>query len=261
MPRRIGAFARVGVLVAACAAVQPVRAEGPRATAMDSGGVALAKEMADESVTRRLAMVESQLESRGIRDTMVLAAMGRVPRHEFVPEALRDEAYQDRPLPIGLGQTISQPYIVAVMTELARIQPGSRVLEVGTGSGYGAAVVHEVAGAVHTIEIVEPLAKAAAETLARLGYAGAQVRHGDGYRGWPEAAPFDAILVTAAPERVPQPLLDQLRVGGRLVIPVGDVVQHLEVHTRTRQGFDVERVLAVRFVPMTGEVREPPSGK
>lgn len=206
-------------------------------------------------------MVEGQLEARGIRDEAVLAAMGRVPRHEFVPEALREAAYEDRPLPIGEGQTISQPYIVAAMTELARIEPGSRVLEVGTGSGYGAAVVHEVAGAVRTIEIVESLAKSAAATLERLGYHGAEVRHGDGYRGWPEAAPFDAILVTAAPERVPQPLLDQLREGGRLVIPVGNFDQTLEVHTKTSEGFDVERVFPVRFVPMTGEVRDPTPGE
>jgi len=182
--------------------------------------------------------------------------MRSVPRHEFVPSNLQAAAYSDRPLPIGDGQTISQPYIVAAMTELARIEPGSRVLEVGTGSGYQAAVLHEVAGAVHSIEIVEPLAKRASETLERLGYDSAQVRYGDGYRGWPEAAPFDAIIVTAAPTEVPQPLLEQLNEGGRLVIPVGNWDQQLEVHTRTPDGIRVERVFAVRFVPMTGRARD-----
>jgi len=219
--------------------------------------------MADEYANLRLAMVEAQIEARGVSDARVLAAMRRVPRHEFVPEELRAAAYEDRPLPIGHAQTISQPYIVAAMTELARIEPGSRVLEVGTGSGYQAAVVHEVAGAIHSIEIVEPLAKRASETLERLGYDAAQVRHGDGYRGWPEAAPFDAIIVTAAPKEVPQPLLEQLKEGGRLVIPVGNWDQHLEVHTRTPEGIRVERIFAVRFVPMTGRARDgdPPRPK
>jgi len=201
-------------------------------------------------------MVAEQIEARGITDPRVLAAMRNVPRHEFVPESVRDSAYEDRPLRIGHDQTISQPYIVATMTELARIGPGSNVLEIGTGSGYQAAVLHEVAGGVHSIEIVEPLAREATKTLARLGYTAAEVRHGDGYRGWPEAAPFDAILVTAAPDRVPQPLLDQLAEGGRLVIPVGSAIQYLEVHTRGPDGFSVERVLPVRFVPMTGEADE-----
>jgi protein-L-isoaspartate(D-aspartate) O-methyltransferase len=255
--RRFGIRAALAALAAACASGLAVQATSTGDAPPGSQGGGFETAMLDETASRRLAMVERQIVSRGIGDERVLAAMRRVPRHEFVPAALRDEAYDDRPLPIGEGQTISQPFIVAAMTELARIQPGSRVLEVGTGSGYGAAVAHEVAGAVYTIEIVEPLARAAAETLARLGYRGAQVRHGDGYRGWPEAAPFDAILVTAAPERVPQPLLDQLGEGGRLVIPVGDVDQHLEVHTRTSRGIEVERVFAVRFVPMTGEVRKP----
>ncbi len=204
----------------------------------------------------RHAMVETQLIARGIKDPAVLAAMGRVPRHAFVPEHLREHAYRDGPLPIGDRQTISQPYIVAVMTELAQIDETSRVLEIGTGSGYQAAVLDEVAGSVYSIEIVETLAIRARETLRRLGYDSIALRHGDGYRGWPEAAPFDAILVTAAPPVVPKPLLDQLREGGRLVIPVGDSFQELEVHTRTSAGIERDRVFAVRFVPMTGEIQE-----
>src|SRR5262245_42108061 len=161
-------------------------------------------------------MVATQLEARGIKDARVLAAMRTVPRHEFVPDALAGSAYADSALPIGHAQTISQPYIVALMTELARLGPTSTVLEVGTGSGYQAAVLAEVAKAVYSIEIVEPLARRAEATLARLGYGRVHVRAGDGYRGWPEAAPFDAILVTAAPDQVPAPLIAQLAPGGRL---------------------------------------------
>ena len=201
----------------------------------------------------RERMVREQLASRDVTDARVLAAMRRVPRHEFVPAALRAQAYEDGPLPIGHEQTISQPYIVALMTQLAALGPASRVLEVGTGSGYQAAILAEVARDVYTIEIVEPLARSAEATLRRLGYERVHVRAGDGYRGWPEAAPFDAILVTAAPEKVPAPLLEQLAVGGRLVIPVGRLDQELEVHRRTAGGFEVARVAPVRFVPMTGE--------
>jgi len=204
-------------------------------------------------------MVSLQIEARGVEDPRVLDAMRRVPRHEFVPAAIRDRAYDDNALPIGEGQTISQPYIVALMTELARLGPDSKVLEVGTGSGYQAAVLSLVAGQVYTIEIVEPLARRAAATLARLDYANVQSRVGDGWAGWPEAAPFDAILVTAAPERVPPALLDQLAPHGRLVIPVGGRgVQTLEVHERTESGFRVEKVAPVLFVPMTGGGPTPP---
>ena len=203
----------------------------------------------------RERMVAEQIEARGVRDARVLAALRRVPRHEFVLEEDRDRAYRDGPLAIGQGQTISQPYIVAIMTALAAPGPDDRVLEIGTGSGYQAAVLAELAGEVYSIEIVEPLAERAAATLQRLGYP-VQLRQGDGYRGWPEAAPFDAIVVTAAPKRVPQALLEQLADGGRLVIPVGEGVQELEVHRRTADGIEVERVLAVRFVPMTGEAQE-----
>ncbi|MEZ4331077.1 MAG: protein-L-isoaspartate(D-aspartate) O-methyltransferase [Myxococcota bacterium] len=208
-------------------------------------------------VRARAQMVERQLRGRDIDDERVLAAMGRVPRHRFVPEAAPDEAYDDGPHPIGEGQTISQPYIVALMTQCARLEPPCRVLEVGTGSGYQTAVLAELGCTVYSIEIVEPLSKRAERVLAATGYADrVQLRVGDGYRGWPEAAPFDAVLVTAAAPRIPEPLREQLRVGGRLVIPVGGAWQTLEVHRRTERGFERESVTGVRFVPMTGEVRD-----
>jgi protein-L-isoaspartate(D-aspartate) O-methyltransferase len=207
---------------------------------------------AEDLSARRARMVREQIEARRIRDPRVLAAMRRVPRHEFVPAEHRDAAYADRALPIGHRQTISQPYVVALMTELAAVGPDARVLEVGTGSGYQAAVLAELAREVWTIEIVEPLARRATATLARLGYRHVHVRHGDGWVGWPEAAPFDAILVTAAPPRVPAALLDQLAMGGRLVVPVGERNQMLEVHERTAEGVRVRRVTPVEFVPMTG---------
>lgn len=222
--------------------------------------------MTDEE-RRRAAMVREQLLPRGIDDPSVLAAMGRVPRHEFVPEPERALAYADHPLPIGFGQTISQPYIVALMTQLAGVsgRPGARVLEVGTGCGYQAAVLAELGAEVWTVEIVEPLARRAAATLARLGYDRVHVRVGDGYAGWPEEAPFDAILVAAAAPRLPEPLLAQLAPGGRLVIPVGEGTQILRVITKSPDGETrAEDVAAVRFVPMTGQVRraggseEPP---
>jgi len=202
----------------------------------------------------RARMVARQLRARGISDERVLAAMAKVPRHEFVPAASRPLAYEDEPLPIGHGQTISQPYIVAAMTELARVDARSRVLEVGTGSGYQAAVLAEIARDVYTIEIVEALATEATRTLRRLGYGAVRVRHGDGYRGWKEAAPFDAIIVTAAPPTVPPALLDQLAPGGRLVIPVG-TRREQELLTVVRQGDEwSERSDGpVVFVPLVGE--------
>jgi len=209
----------------------------------------------DHSASREL-MVRTQIAARGIQDARVLAAMRKVPRHDFVPPSSTGQAYDDRPLPIGHQQTISQPYIVALMTEAAAIRPDARVLEVGTGSGYQAAVLAELAKDVYTIEIVEPLATSAEATLRRLGYERVHVRHGDGYQGWPEAAPFDAILVTAAPDTVPAPLLGQLAPGGRLVIPVGSGIQRLEVHRRTDTSIVVERIAPVRFVPMTGEAQK-----
>lgn len=204
-------------------------------------------------------MVAEQIAARGVSDPRVLAAMRRVPRHEFVPAELRAHAYEDHPLPIGEGQTISQPYIVALMTELASVRSGSKVLEIGTGSGYQAAVLAELAGEVYSIEIVESLADSAAERLRRLGYRSVHVRKGDGYRGWPEQAPFTAVIVTAAPPEIPLALKQQLAQGGRLVIPVGDSFQDLLVVTRTADGFATRSVAPVRFVPMTGEAQETPA--
>ena len=189
-------------------------------------------------------------------DDSVRKAIATVARHEFVPSQLRDMAYQNRPLPIGEGQTISQPYIVALMTELAAVDRNSIVLEVGTGSGYQAAVLAEIVDHVYTIEIVEPLGRRAAETLERLGYENVTVRIGDGYRGWPELAPFDAIIVTAAPEQIPPPLIEQLQIGGKLVIPVGveGRTQSLQVLEKGPGGkITTTNVLPVDFVPFTRE--------
>ena len=207
--------------------------------------------------TEREAMVRSQIEARGVRDSAVLAALRRVPRHEFVPAEVRPQAYADHPLPIGERQTISQPYIVGFMTELLQVKPGQRVLEIGTGSGYQAAVLAELGADVYTIEIVEKLAATARAVLQRLGYEKVRVRAGDGYQGWPDAAPFDRIIVTAAPPQVPQPLIDQLKPGGRLVVPEGVQDQDLVLYTKTSDGkLQRERVLPVRFVPMTGQAQK-----
>ena len=189
-------------------------------------------------------------------DPRVLAALGKVPRHEFVPRAERDRAYFNEPLPIGHGQTISQPYIVAVMTDLLDPKPGDRVLEIGTGSGYQAAVLAELVKAVYTIEIIEPLGRAAAERLHALDYANVATRIGDGYYGWPEQAPFDGIVVTAAADHVPPPLLAQLKPGGRMVIPVGSryLTQQLVLITKNQDGtLQTRQLLPVRFVPLTGK--------
>jgi protein-L-isoaspartate(D-aspartate) O-methyltransferase len=210
----------------------------------------------DAYAPARESMVERQLGARGIRDRRVLDAMRRVPRHLFVPESERAAAYEDRPLPIGHDQTISQPYIVALMSEALHLVPDAVVLEIGTGSGYQAAVLAELAAQVYTIEIIPELAAAAAAELEALHYANVHVRAGDGYRGWPEAAPFDGIMVTASPEHVPQPLLEQLKPGGRLVLPVGGKFQHLLRITRGEHGYDSDTLAAVRFVPMTGEAKE-----
>ena len=201
-------------------------------------------------------MVADQIAARGVRDPFTLAAVRKVPRHLFVPKAVVGEAYADHPLSIGHGQTISQPYIVAFMTEALGLHGGETVLEVGAGSGYQSAVLAEIAARVHSIEIVETLADEARERLRSLGYAGVEVRAGDGYAGWPEVAPFHAILVAAAAPRVPEPLRQQLRDGGRLVVPVGDEKQELIVVTRRGASFEERRLLPVRFVPMTGQVRQ-----
>ena len=200
-------------------------------------------------------MVERQLRDRGIADDAVLAAIRAVPRHRFVPAELAPNAYDDRPLPIGYSQTISQPYVVAFMTEAAALRPDSRVLEIGTGSGYQAAVLAEIANRVYTIEIVPELAERSGALLGELGYDNIETRAGDGYRGWPDAAPFDAIVVTAAPDHVPPALVEQLAVGARLVIPVGNFFQDILIVTKTDTGTTTESVLPVRFVPMTGEAQ------
>jgi len=205
----------------------------------------------------RLDMVETQLRARDVRNPRVLEAMRLVPRHEFVPREIRRYSYIDEPLEIGHEQTISQPYIVALMTELLQPKPEDHVLEIGTGSGYQAAVLSLLVKEVYTIEIIEQLAKRAERDLRRLGYDNVHVLAGDGYRGWPDKAPFDGVIVTAAPERIPQPLVDQLKKGGRLVIPVGPRFnQELVVIHKTEKGLFRETVIPVRFVPMVGEIQK-----
>jgi protein-L-isoaspartate(D-aspartate) O-methyltransferase len=198
----------------------------------------------------RRGMVADQIKARGISDVTVLSAMERVPRHLFVPHQYRDAAYEDSPLPIGSDQTISQPYIVAYMTQALGIDRTKKVLEIGTGSGYQAAVLAEIVKEVYTIEIVEDLGKRAAALLKELGYRNVHTRIGDGYKGWPEHAPFDAIVVTAAPDHIPQPLVDQLAVGGRMVIPVGRGDQEMVIVSKTPAGVVEKRTIAVRFVPL-----------
>ena len=208
---------------------------------------------ASEPAAARKAMVEEQIAGRGVRHAEVLSAMREVPRHELVPAEHRRAAYEDSPLPIGHGQTISQPYIVAFMTEQLDPKRTDRVLEIGTGSGYQAAVLSPLVQAVYTIEIVEPLAKRAETDLARLGFKNVHVRAGDGYKGWPEQAPFDAVIVTCAPDHVPEPLVQQLKEGGRMIIPVGNKDGVQELYVLEKRAGEVRRkaVLPVRFVPMT----------
>ena len=197
-------------------------------------------------------MVRTQIERRGVRNDAVLRAMRRVPRHRFVPEALHGEAYQDCPLPIGYEQTISQPYIVALMTELLQVKRGETVLEIGAGSGYQAAILAELGCGVFTFEIVEALAERADATLRALGYTNVHVLHGDGYDGLLQHAPFDGIIVTAAPDHIPQTLVEQLKEGRRLVLPVGELSQDLYVVEKTSSGVEKRSIIPVRFVPMTG---------
>jgi protein-L-isoaspartate(D-aspartate) O-methyltransferase len=227
------------------------------------GGAAVAGEDRDVAARKRM-LAEIDLDLRATAGTTgrsalsprVAAAIGKVPRERFVPAQYADRAYENRPLPIGHDQTISQPFIVALMTELVDTKPTDRVLEIGTGSGYQAAVLAELVARVYTIEIVRPLGQRAAEVLKALGYGNVEVRIGDGYLGWPEAAPFDAIVVTAAPEHMPQPLIDQLAPGGRLIAPIGSRfgIQQLQLLRKDAQGRAVTRsVLEVRFVPLTRE--------
>lgn len=201
-------------------------------------------------ILERQRMAKEQVERRGISDKRVLDAMGKVKRHLFVPAYLRSAAYEDRPLPIGLGQTISQPYIVAYMTEAAKVGSADRVLEIGTGSGYQAAVLAEIAKEVYTIEILQPLADSARSRLEEMGYENIRVKCADGYKGWDEYAPFDVIIVTAAPSEVPKELILQLKVGGRMVVPIGSFHQELYLITRTDSGFEEKALLPVVFVPM-----------
>ena len=208
---------------------------------------------ADQWSLKRRLMVEAQIESRGVKDQRVLEAMRKVERHKFVPAPFTLNAYRDSPLPIGHGQTISQPYIVAYMTEAAQLKAGDRVLEIATGSGYQAAVLAELVKEVYTIEIIPELADSARLTLRALGHNNVWVKTGDGYEGWPEHQPFDAIIVTAAPPSIPEALVDQLNLNGRMILPVGEFYQELVLIKKTEQGLRTERLIPVRFVPMVSQ--------
>jgi protein-L-isoaspartate(D-aspartate) O-methyltransferase len=234
--RRLSLF---GVLLLAACAAAPSGPQTPDAWA-----------------ARRARMVERQIRARGISDARVLAAMLKVPRHLFVPEAVREQAYEDHPVPIGFGQTISQPFIVAYMTEQLHLAPTDKVLEIGTGSGYQAAILAELAREVYTIEIIPELAIRARATLEALGYRQVHVRHGNGYLGWPEAAPFDKIIVTAAPDEVPPALVEQLALGGILIAPVGVVEQTLTIVRKTPGGLVRRETIPVLFVPMVGKPKK-----
>ena len=218
--------------------------DGKRGSALDPKG---------DFKTMREKMVETQIKSRGVKDPRVLSAMLKVERHLFVPKDLQTSAYADQPLPIGEGQTISQPYIVALMTELLELKGGEKVLEVGTGSGYQAAILAELTKEVYTIEIIEALASSAKNLLLQLGYQNIHVKAGDGYLGWPEVAPFDAIIVTCAPDHIPKPLLEQLKEGGRMVVPVGAYSQELKKIVKRSGRIETSDIIPVIFVPMTGD--------
>jgi len=209
-------------------------------------------EDSDPYSKKRFEMVETQIIPRGVQDRVVIEAMLKVPRHEFAPERLRSASYNDSPIPIEMGQTVSQPYIVALMTELLRPVQGKKILEVGTGSGYQSAVLAETGCDLYTIEILEPIAEKARQILERLGYTNIKFKVGDGYEGWDQHSPFDGIIVTAAPGSIPEQLVRQLKPGGRMVIPVGDAQQDLLLVEKTLSGVNVKKVTSVRFVPMTG---------
>ncbi|MCS6897858.1 MAG: protein-L-isoaspartate(D-aspartate) O-methyltransferase [Nitrospira sp.] len=219
-------------------------------TSCNRGGGTEAFSIDPHRQAERDRLVEQDIIPHGVRDPAVIAAMRKVPRHRFVPPSYARSAYVDSPLPIGYGQTISQPSLVAEMTEHLRLKRTDKVLEIGTGSGYQAAILAELVDRVFSVELIEPLARQAERTLVELGYTNVRVRVGDGHEGWPEEAPFDAIIVTAAPETVPQPLLDQLAVGGRLILPVGKDLQRLELYRRTEGGYEHKVLTLVRFVPL-----------
>jgi len=242
---------------------EPPAADSPTAGRVEAVGVeANDDDRSEELKQSREMMIQKQLIDRGIRDERVLEAMREVQRHAFVPADAADQAYADQPLPIGHGQTISQPYIVALMTELAEPAPEDRGLDVGTGSGYQAAVLAELVSEVYSIEIVPELGKQAKGRLSELGYDNVTVRIGDGYAGWPEKAPFDVIILAASPEEVPQPLVDQLAPGGRMVLPVGTAWrQNLLLITKDEEGrIERQQIAPVAFVPMTGEAQRGGDG-
>jgi protein-L-isoaspartate(D-aspartate) O-methyltransferase len=242
------------VLLAGCGTRTPPAAQPPEPTVTMSA-TSIVPRQSDDRLEERMDMVERQIRRRGVTDQDVLEAMERIPRHEFVPEEYQSQAYADHPLPIGYGQTISQPYIVALMTELLELKDTDRVLEIGTGSGYQAAILGEIVAEVYTVEIVEGLAAEAAERLERLGYTNVHTLHADGYYGWEEHAPYDAIIVTCAPDHIPLPLVQQLKDGGKLVIPVGSPGGYQTLWQVIKSGDDIEKrnVTGVLFVPLTGE--------
>ena len=255
-------FATLALLGASCVACaeSSVTAPPTKEHKQDLGAAPESSPQDDEKHrARRLRMVQEQLAGRDIVDERVLEAMKRVPRHQFVPRETQERAYVDSPLPIGHRQTISQPYIVALMTQLVRPTPETRALDIGTGSGYQAAVLAELVKEVYSIEIVEPLATEARQRLNELGYENIHVRHGDGYRGWPDKAPFDVIIVAAAPSHIPEPLVEQLAPGGIMVLPVGNFFQDLILIEKAEDGSTSRRSVApVSFVPMTGEAQDGP---
>ncbi|MGE0473999.1 MAG: protein-L-isoaspartate(D-aspartate) O-methyltransferase [Nitrospirales bacterium] len=234
---------------------------GSVVTRCGNGNQAMSQGNEDTRQAERDWMVNTQIVGGGITDPKVVVAMRRVPRHRFIPDEHVEGAYGDFPLSIGHNQTISQPFIVAYMTEALKLNSGEKVLEIGTGSGYQAAVLAELGAHVFSIEIIEPLALRAKAILSKLGYDTVRVRTGDGYQGWSDESPFDAIILTAAPSHVPSPLLEQLAIGGRLIVPVGGHTQKLLLMQRTEEGYQQSELLPVRFVPMTGQAQKDSSSR